>query len=150
MALLVVCYVMVCILHPVMGCLATKEYKSSTDDIRDDAVKKVSIEAGGVGENNTSNGFISDATSNNAATTNNKLDIKKNILGPKQENPKSPTAPAANTTNGGGLVVKKNERFFTQSQIDFFEMLDKKINAGKDYPSSEEHHQHTASELVAR
>jgi len=34
-----------------------------------------------------------------------------------------------------GPAVSKSERPFTQSQVDFFEMLDKKINAGSDYIS---------------
>jgi hypothetical protein len=37
-----------------------------------------------------------------------------------------------------GPAVNKNERPFTQSQVDFFEMLDKKINAGSDYISEKD------------
>jgi len=37
-----------------------------------------------------------------------------------------------------GPAVSKSERPFTQSQVDFFEMLDNKIDAGSDYISEQD------------
>jgi len=41
-------------------------------------------------------------------------------------------------SSGHGSPINKSERPFTQSQVDFFQMLDTKINAGTDYASEDD------------
>jgi len=116
-----------------MGCTLSKQVDASREDSEGSENDASKTDQGSF-KDNSLNGNSNNSTSNGSFTEKSK-NSKKNLNVEAKVGKGRPV-----------LTSSKSEKKCTQSQLDFFEMLDRKIDAGPDYISEDEKVSRTISD----
>lgn len=110
-----------------MGCTPSKQVDASREDSN-----------GSTHDNSNTEKSIGTKDLNAALNGNSKINASNGNFTEKSKGKKNAANESRQSKGRPVLTTSKAEKKCTQSQLDFFEMLDRKIDAGPDYASEDE------------